>query len=62
MQISEARKKAGLSQQKLAKITGISIWTIRAYEQGTRDIESIELKKAFELAKALNINVIDLLN
>lgn len=62
MQISEARKKAGLSQQKLAEITGISIWTIRAYEQGTRDIGSIELKKAFELAKALNINVIDLLN
>lgn len=45
MQISEIRKNLGKTQSDIATETGISIWTIRAYEQGTRDIGSLELKK-----------------
>lgn len=61
MQIAELRKEKGLSQSKLAELTEISVWTIRAYEQGTRDIGSIELKKALALANALNCSLYDLL-
>lgn len=62
MQISEIRKSIGLTQQELSSITGINIWTIRAYEQGTRDIGSMELKKAVALATALNLTAEELLH
>ena len=61
MQISERREELNLTQSKLAEISGISIWTIRSYEQGTRDIGSIELKRAIALATALEISVYDLI-
>lgn len=61
MQIADRREELGLTQAKLAELSGISIWTIRAYEQGTRDIGSIELKKAVALATALELSVYDLL-
>lgn len=61
MQIAKRREELGLTQAKLSELSGISIWTIRAYEQGTRDIGSIELKKAIALATALELSVYDLL-
>lgn len=62
MQISEIRKNLVLTQHDLSQKSGINIWTIRAYEQGTRDIGCMELKKAVALATALNISAEELLD
>lgn len=34
-EIREARTAAGLTQDELAELAGCSVWTIRAWEQGT---------------------------
>lgn len=57
MQIAEYRKLRGYTQKDLALKTGISIDSIRGYEQGRRDITCIELKKALAIANALEIKV-----
>lgn len=54
------RKAQGLSQGDLARITGISVRTIQAYECGARDISMISLKSALLICAALECEPIDL--
>ncbi|MBR1417492.1 MAG: helix-turn-helix domain-containing protein [Synergistaceae bacterium] len=54
-----ARKKAGLTQEECADLIGVSIMTIRRWEWGERTPRVEELKR---LAKALNVDVNELLN
>ena len=53
------RKKAGLTQEKIAERTGYSIMTVRRWEWGTRNPRLEEIKA---LAQALNVPESDLLN
>lgn len=55
--IKEARKSKGLSQIELAKLTGISVNSIRLYEGNKRSpkVETLEL-----IARCLNVDVYSL--
>ncbi len=54
-----ARRRRNISQQGLAGISGLSVWTIRDLEQGKR--ESARLGTITTLANALDIPISDLL-
>ena len=51
--IKIARKNAGLTQQQLADIVGVSKSTVAGYELGSREPDSLKIHK---IAKALNVS------
>lgn len=55
------RTKAGLSQSKLAELSGVNVRMIQHYEQGAKDINKAQADTILTLAKALNCNMEDLL-
>lgn len=55
------RAKAGLSQSKLAELSGVNVRMIQYYEQGAKDINKAQADTILTLAKALNCNMEDLL-
>lgn len=55
------RKAAGLSQSKLAEISGVNLRMIQYYEQGAKDINKAEVLTVYRLAQALNCTVEDLI-
>jgi transcriptional regulator with XRE-family HTH domain len=50
--LRQLRDAAGLTQEQMAERSGITLWTIRGYEQGRRDPN---WKGMLSLAKALNV-------
>lgn len=60
--LKEIRELRGLSQSKLAELTGVNIQMIQKYEQGTRDINKAQAITVYQLAEALDVSVKDLLN
>lgn len=56
-----ARKQCGLTQEQLAAESGVSLNTIRAYEQKSKDINKAQLDIVMRLAKTLKCEVSDLL-
>lgn len=59
--LQDARKAAGLSQSKLAELSGINLRILQYYEQGKNDINKAQAITVYKLAKALNVNIEDLL-
>lgn len=57
----KVREKKGISQGKLAKITGVSPATIKAYDQGYRNIDEAKIKTVAELSSALACGITDIL-
>ncbi len=57
-QIREAR---GLSQNELAKISGVKKRSIQLYEQKVNDIDKAQAQALYKLARALGCNIEDLL-
>lgn len=55
------RTKAGLSQSKLAELSGVNVRMIQHYEQGAKDINKAQADTILTLAKALNCKMEDLL-
>lgn len=55
------REKTGLSQSETAKISGVTIRSIRAYEQGTRSIKKASVETILSLADAYGVRIDDLL-
>lgn len=55
------RAKAGLSQNKLATLSGVSNRMIQYYEQGVKDINKAQAGTVYKLAKALGVNIEDLI-
>ena len=51
------RKKRELSQSELSKISGVSLRSIKAYEQGKLDISKASYETLYKLAKALSCSV-----
>lgn len=55
------RKKLGISQSRLAELTGIAVRTIQQYEQRQRDINKAKAEYLVILARVLYCNVEDLM-
>jgi transcriptional regulator with XRE-family HTH domain len=55
--IAEYREKAGMSQEDLAEVSGMSIHTIRSWEQGRAEPGTLGLLR---LSHALNMDTNDL--
>lgn len=59
--IKVRRKRLGLTQRRLSEITGISLATIRAYEQGSLDPCKAQAESIYVLSKALGCSMEELL-
>jgi transcriptional regulator with XRE-family HTH domain len=58
--VRKARKKTGLSQDKLARKAGVAYNTVVKIESGENKNPTIETLRS--IAKALNVSVDDLIN
>ena len=56
------RKQCGLTQEELSDASGVSLNTIRAYEQKNKDLGKAQLEIVMNLARALKCDVSDLIN
>ncbi len=59
--LKTARKLCGLTQEALAKESGVSLHTIRAYERKSKDLNKAQFDIIARLAKALKCEINDLL-
>jgi transcriptional regulator with XRE-family HTH domain len=55
------REASGLSQAKLAEISGVSPRMIQHYEQGVKDINKSQGITLYKIAQALNCKIEELL-
>ena len=55
------RKHCGLTQEALAKESGVSLNTIRAYERKSKDLNKAQFDTVIRLSKALKCDIADLL-
>lgn len=55
------REAKGLSQSQFAKLSKISVRTLQHYEQGTRSINGIAGITLYHMAKALECEIVDIL-
>ena len=60
MKLQEIRKKRGYSQSELSLLTNISVKTIQKYEIGERNIDGAKLETLCDLAIALDVPIIDI--
>lgn len=59
--LQRIRKANGLSQSKLAEVSGVNARMIAFYEQRVKDINKAEGMRLYQLAQALNCTIEDLL-
>ena len=55
--LKRIREARGLSQAKLAEVSGVNIRMIQYYEQGVKDINAAAAKTVHKLAQALDSSV-----
>ena len=55
------RKRCGITQEELARFSGVSLNTIRAYERKSKDIRKAQADIILRLASALKCNITDIL-
>lgn len=60
--LKTARKHCGLTQETLAKESGVSLNTIRAYERKSKDLNKASFEIVMSLAKALRCDVLELID
>lgn len=53
--LADARKRAGLSQTQLSKVSGVGVVAISKIERGVALLDNTTLKNAIKLADALYI-------
>ena len=56
------REDKGMSQSKLAEVSGVPLRSIKAYEQGYKDINKAQVVTVLQLAEALECDVYDIIN
>lgn len=59
--LKRIRENAGISQLKLAELSGVSVRMIQKYEQRDRDINKAQVINICKIASALGCNVQDLI-
>ena len=59
--LKRIREESDLSQSKLADKSGVSVRMIQHYEQGVKDINKAQVGTVYKLAKALKVNIEDLI-
>lgn len=59
--LKRIRTESGLTQNQLARESGVSIRMIQHYEQGIKDINVAGALTVYKLSQALNCKVEDLL-
>lgn len=59
--LKRIRKESGLTQSKLAEASGVNVRMIQHYEQGSKDINVAGALTVYNIARALNCTVEDLL-
>lgn len=60
--LKQMRIRANLSQEELAKKSGVSLGMVRHYEQESKDIDHARFETIVNLANALNCPVYSILN
>ena len=60
--IKELRKRKGLSQYELSRMTGIQRRQLQRFEYGENKTENMTLKTADKIAKALGVKIESLLD
>ena len=55
--LEEARHSAGLTRKQLAELSGVSLRSIEAYEQGKNDINMASVGTVRLLARALKVSI-----
>ena len=61
MNLKEIRDNKGYSQQHLANISGVSVRMIQKYEQGDKDITKASVTTVYNLARALEVSIYELM-
>lgn len=59
--LKQIRNDAGISQGQLATASGINVRMIQHYEQGVKDINKTSVITVYKLAKALHVNIEELI-
>ena len=59
--LKRKRKEMGITQKELAESTGISLPTIRAYEQGELELSKAQGESLFRLSRTLHCTIEELL-
>lgn len=59
--LNRIRTAAGISQSKLADLSGVNIRMIQYYEQGQKDINKAQGDSLYRLASALGVKIEDIL-
>lgn len=59
--LQECRLKKGYSQSTLAAVSGVPLYLVKNYEQGTRNIDGAKLDTLCSLALALSVPIFDIL-
>lgn len=59
--LKDRRVKTGMSQAKLAEVSGVSVRMIQYYEQGVKDINKASGETLYKLSRALGCKMEDLL-
>lgn len=61
MSLKNTREAAGLSQSKLAELSGVKVRVLQEYEQGRRDLNGAKLSTLLHLCKALGCGLEDII-
>lgn len=59
--VREARQRAGLSQEQLAKLAGVNVQVLQQYERGARDLNGAKLLTLLKLCNALECGLADII-
>lgn len=59
--LKKYRERAGITQAELSLRTGVSLRTLQDYEQGSKPINKAAAITVYRIAKALGVNIEDLL-
>lgn len=59
--LKHIRQGLGMSQSKLAELSGVSVRMIQHYEQGVKDINKAQAITVYQLAEALSCRMENLI-
>ncbi len=60
--LKQVRKAKGLTQRELAEATGMSLRTLQHLERGARDLNQAAALTVYAIAKALGVEMTELLD